>query len=280
MSGEVAVANTARRTGGWIGIAAIALGYVALYTMNYWFPLGNSNYTSRIWDWSQTALTMGACLTVIMSWRDLTRRAVLLGLVLAMLSALSHWLHDTSFSWSLQEGIAVWLCFLAGVILFKEKDVAAVPAFQLPLANIGQSILIGILFAIPLTVINNLYFYVNAGGLQIQNVFSSAFEALSPAIHEEIVFRFFVLALVLNLLKFSTSPRWAMAIAVFLSVVPHSLNHLPDLLLENPIMGLAMLAATSLLFGLPMAILQVRRNLETAISFHWFIDFARFLFGF
>jgi membrane protease YdiL (CAAX protease family) len=62
--------------------------------------------------------------------------------------------------------------------------------------------------------------------------------------------------------------------------VPHSLNHLPDLFLQNPWMGLFMLIATSLLFGLPMALLQLKRNLETAIAFHWFIDFMRFLFGF
>ena len=45
-------------------------------------------------------------------------------------------------------------------------------------------------------------------------------------------------------------------------------------------MGFAMLAATSLLFGLPMAYLQVRKNLEAAVAFHWLIDFARFWFGF
>jgi membrane protease YdiL (CAAX protease family) len=121
---------------------------------------------------------------------------------------------------------------------------------------------------------------MNAGAIQPQNVFYSAFEALSPAIHEEIVYRFFVLALVLHLLKSSASPRLAMIVAVFLAIVPHSLNHLPDLFLENPAMGLFMLTATSLLFGLPMAILQIRKNLETAIAFHWFIDFARFVLGF
>lgn len=40
------------------------------------------------------------------------------------------------------------------------------------------------------------------------------------------------------------------------------------------------MTATSLLFGLPMALLQLRRNLETAIAFHWFIDWIRFLFGY
>jgi len=37
---------------------------------------------------------------------------------------------------------------------------------------------------------------------------------------------------------------------------------------------------TGLLFGLPMAVLQIKKNLESAIAFHWLIDFARFLFGF
>jgi hypothetical protein len=41
-----------------------------------------------------------------------------------------------------------------------------------------------------------------------------------------------------------------------------------------------MLVATSLLFGLPMALLQVKRNLESAMAFHWFIDAFRFAFGY
>jgi membrane protease YdiL (CAAX protease family) len=82
------------------------------------------------------------------------------------------------------------------------------------------------------------------------------------------------------LLKGSHSPRLALTAAVILAVVPHSLNHLPDLFLENATMGFAMLVATSLLFGLPMALLQIKKNLETAIAFHWLIDFMRFLFGF
>lgn len=280
MSEQVAIANAARRTQGYLGVAALALGYVTLYALNYWVPAGNSNYTSRIWNWSQMVLMILAGLALILSRRHLRLRTVLMGLLLAALSTLSHGSRPSSILWSLQEGVAVWLCFSAGVVLFQENELVYIPALQPPLANLGTSILTGILLALPLAVINNLYFYLAAGGFRSQNLFISAFEALSPAIHEEIVFRFFLLALILHLLKYSTSHRLAMAIAIFLSVVPHSLNHLPDLLLENPLMGCALLAATSLLFGLPMALLQIRRNLETAMSFHWFIDFARFLFGF
>lgn len=90
----------------------------------------------------------------------------------------------------------------------------------------------------------------------------------------------FGLALCFTLLRSTTAPRPALLVAVLLAVVPHSLNHLPDLFLVQPVSGLILLLATSLLFGLPMALLQLRRNLETAISFHWFIDAARFLFGY
>lgn len=279
-SKELSISTPVSRNTGWTGIAAIVFLYTALHVLNYWLPIGDWNYTSRIWNWSQIALTVGACLTLIVHRRALTTRAVLLGLALAILSTLAHWLRHPGLWQSVQNGVAVWVCFLAGVLLFKDQETISVPAFHPPLANVGKSIVLGTLAALPLTVINNLYFYLNAGTIRWQNPFFSAFEALSPAIHEEIVFRFFVFALVLNLLKSSTSPRWAMVIAVFLAVVPHSLNHLPDLFLVNPVMGLVMLTATSLLFGLPMALLQIRKNLEAAIAFHWFIDFARFFFGF
>lgn len=270
-----------RRSGaGWFGVAAIALIYAALYATNLLLPLGHTNHMTRIWDWSQMALAATAAVVLILKRRDLTAGAALTGLALAVVSAVSHAQRDPSTLWSTLEGIAVWLCFLAGTALFRDLAAGGVAAFRPPLAAIGRSLAFGALVALPLAAVNNLYFYLNAGGVRFQNVFASAFEALSPAIHEEIVFRFFVLALCLYLLRDSPSQRWATAAAVTLAVVPHSLNHLPALFLENPPMGVFMLVATSLLFGLPMALLQLRRNLETAIAFHWLIDFVRFLFGF
>jgi len=271
--------NDLERRTGWIVVSAILLCYVALYTANILLPLDGRNYTTRIWDWSQTSLMITAGCIIIWRWRSVKLRPTSLGLALAMLSGFSHWQHDPGLSWSSIEGLAVWVCYMGGTLLF-EQQTGSVSAFEPPLSGLGKSIGLGILFALPLVVVNNLYFYLNAGSVHFQNLFASAFEALSPAIHEEIVFRFFVLALVLRLLQSSASRRWGTVAAIFLAVVPHSLNHLPVLFLENPLMGLFLLTATSLLFGLPMALLQIRRNLETAIAFHWFIDFARFLFGF
>jgi hypothetical protein len=280
MHQELSLPARRKQITGWMGIAAIAIGYLALYAINFWIPLGHTNYTTRIWDWSLTALTLVALFVVAAKRRNLDAGTSLLGLVLAAISAFSYSLDYPDFRGSLEEGLAVWVCLLGGVALFRDLKTQVVPAFQPPLTNIGRSLLFGMAVAIPLAAVNNLYFYLNAGEVQFTNVFYSAIEALSPAIHEEIVFRFFVLAVCLSLLKGITSPSLRIFAAIFLAVVPHSLNHLPDLFLQNPLMGLLMLTATSLLFGLPMAWLQVRRNLETAIAFHWFIDFIRFLFGF
>ncbi len=272
---------TEKRESGWIAIGLITLFYAFLYALNFWLPLtGNSSYTTRIWDWSQVGLAVGAALVLLIKWHALEKRNALIGLVLGVLTALSHWLHEPNYLASALQGLAVWLTFVAGTVLFREMKTAGVKSFEPPLSKLGGSLLFGVAVAIPLAVINDLYFYMNSGVVRFQNVFFSAFEALRPGISEESLYRFFVLAFCLSLLRRSEHTRLALLVSIGLAVIPHSLNHLPDLFLDNAPMGLFMLTMTSLLFGLPMALLQVKRNFETAVAFHWFIDFARFLFGY
>ena len=262
---------------GWFYVSLMGLAFISLYLLNYVIPLEQGNYTTRIWNWSEWSLAAGAFVVIILRWRSVTARVILLGVLLGSLSGLSYVLHDFSPLGALSEGCAVFLTFLAGMILFKTLESTRVRAFE---RGLPISLGLGVLFALPLAALNNLYFYLQNGVPRFQNVVSSALEALSPGIHEEVVYRYFVLAACLVLLKHSPRPRLALTAAIVMAVVPHSLLHLPDLFLQNPVMGLSMLVATSLLFGLPMAVLQVKRNLESAISFHWFIDAFRFLFGY
>lgn len=265
---------------GWVGVGVIAAVYASLYALNYILPLQGTNYTTRIWDWSQSALMLAAAVVVVRSWPDLPRRSVLFGLALGLASGLSHYLNDPSVWWNLWQGLGTWVCFVGGVLLFQGQPAPRVAAFEGTPAQIGGSLLFGMALAIPLAILNNVYFAFTSGTSAFQNPLVSAWAAVSPGVHEEVIFRFFVLALCLTLLRSTTARRPAMTAAVFLAVVPHSLNHLPDLFLVQPVSALILLLATSLLFGLPMALLQLRRNLETAISFHWFIDAMRFLFGY
>ncbi len=269
-----------KRVSGWAFVGLMALGFAALYLLNYLLPLSGGSYTTRAWDWAELSLAAGALVVLAYTWRSLDLRTALLGAALALVSGLSRAFGNTSPLDGATEGIAVWLTFCAGAALFRRLKARAVTAFQPPPASILRSLGIGVLFALPLAALNNLFFYFQNGAPHFQSLFSSAFEALSPGIYEEAVYRYFVLAVCFFILKDAASRRWVTVAAVTLAVVPHSLLHLPDLFLDNPAMGLGMLAATSLLFGLPMALLQVRRNYESAAAFHWFIDFMRFLFGY
>ena len=271
---------TTKDVSGWAGVGLLTLAFATLYLLNYLVPLKYTNYTTRIWDWTLLGLAIGAGAVTAFQWRAIRGSTVWIGGVLALVSGLSKYLDDRSLRWGVIEGIAVWLTFIAGTLLFQTLKEHTIAAFRPPLADFARRLGVGILLALPLAVLNNFYFYLQNGAPQFRNILISAAEALSPGIHEEAVFRYFILAVCFTLLRHSAHRRLALATGVALAVIPHSLLHLPDLFLENPGMATGLLAATSLLFGLPMALLQIKRSFESAVVFHWFIDFARFLFGF
>jgi hypothetical protein len=205
---------------------------------------------------------------------------VWVGAALGVISGLGEYLDESILRWSAIEGIAVWLTFIAGTLLFQALKEPTVLAFRPPLPAITRRIGVAILLAIPLAVLNNVFFYLQNGAPQFRKALASAAKALSPGIHEEAVFRYFILAVCFSLLQHTTHRRLALAAAIGMAVIPHSLIHFPDLLLENPGMAVGLFVATSLLFGLPLAVLQIKRSFESAVTFHWFIDFFRFWFGY
>jgi hypothetical protein len=103
--------------------------------------------------------------------------------------------------------------------------------------------------------------------------------ALKPAIMEETAFRLLFMGLALVVLTKVLPRNIAIASAIFMAIVFHSAAHVPDLLMTNPPMALVMVAVTSLLFGLPLALLAYKKDVETAIGFHWVIDAVRFSLG-
>jgi len=58
----------------------------------------------------------------------------------------------------------------------------------------------------------------------------------------------------------------------------HNLMHFDDLWLQAPLTALGLVMA--LIGGLPPTIPALRRDLESAIAFHWIQDVARFLEGY
>jgi hypothetical protein len=144
--------------------------------------------------------------------------------------------------------------------------------------------LIGFIFGagvgMPLAVLNA---YANAwtqGKVFVwQSIPAAALDAFQPAIVEEVISRLALLGVLWLILRPFWPERQAVWLAAGLALLIHTYGHYSDLFVTQPIVALMMGALLGLLWGVPITLLALRRDLESAIGFHWVQDFARFVVG-
>lgn len=103
--------------------------------------------------------------------------------------------------------------------------------------------------------------------------------ALSPVILEEICYRLLLFAYCLSLLKGEIRNKSENFWCYFMMIIPHVLIHTPDTFLTYGILsGVVSVLMISLIFGLPFAILQRKRDLTSAMIAHGTVDVIRFSF--
>jgi membrane protease YdiL (CAAX protease family) len=178
------------------------------------------------------------------------------------------------------DDVVTFLAFLAGSTIRSNNKSVRVSMMDTSWKKALKSFGFGIILSIPLSLFNFLYFAYNHGKINWQNPLVSALQALQPGIGEEIIFRFFIINILYELLKDKLSQKPLIISILAISVIPHSLLHYPDLWLTNISGAIFMMVLTCILFGLPMAYLQCKRDIETSIGFHWFIDPLRAFGGF
>jgi hypothetical protein len=274
-------------------LLAFFASYAALYTLSY--PLGRFSGNpllavplANVFSLCFLALAIVGLLLIIHYRSRIVPGDLLAPLFLAALVWLAiqarYWYNDWTPSVPYYDptfnAVEVFLVSLGAVGLLKAHDVLR---FRLPgndLAATGKSLGLGVLLGIPFAILNVLLF-VFANGEQIvpEDLLTQAIIALKPAIMEEMAFRLLFMALALVVLMKVLPRKIAIASAIFMAIVFHSAAHVPDLLVSNPPMALVMVVVTSLLFGLPMALLAYKKDIETAIGFHWIIDAVRFSLG-
>ncbi len=99
--------------------------------------------------------------------------------------------------------------------------------------------------------------------------------AIQPGIAEEAWGRLLIIPLLYLVFRLAAQPRTAFAIALLFGAYWFAYLHTP--------MGLAGITGTILtgtLYGLPVAYLCLYRDLETAIGWHFAVDFVRFLMAY
>ena len=148
----------------------------------------------------------------------------------------------------------------------------------------GRQALIGFIFGavvgMPLAVLNA---YANAwtqGKVFVwQSIPAAALDAFQPAIVEEVISRLALLGMLWLILRPFWPERQAVWLAAGFALLIHTYGHYSDLFVNQPLVALVMGALLGLLWGVPITLLALRRDLESAIGFHWVQDFARFIVG-
>lgn len=181
---------------------------------------------------------------------------------------------------ALLRGIFTTFATLGGLVIMRQDG--PVP-FQAAMGNWRKSdgaILLGLAIGLPLAIVNVFALRFTQGqALQWQNPSAALLDALQPGIVEEVIYRFALWGLLWLALQNSLAEK-ATWFSGLLAMLIHTYSHFDDLLIQSPLMALAMGTALALFWGLPPLLLARRRGLEAAIAFHWIQDVARFWAGY
>ncbi|HQV95234.1 MAG TPA: CPBP family glutamic-type intramembrane protease, partial [Anaerolineales bacterium] len=146
--------------------------------------------------------------------------------------------------------------------------------------GMSRGILIGFFIGLPLAVFNVFALqFTQRQPIQWQHPPSALLDALQPGITEEVIYRFATWGLLWLVLR-NDLPTQAVWVTGLLVTLIHGYAHFDDLFLQSPLTALGMGAIITLLWGLPPMLLARHQGLESAITFHWIQDVARFVAGF
>ena len=279
--------NLIQRYGGLfllvIGILIIFIGSILV---------ADTYQISNLFDYFDTITVLGCVVVLVKNHKTLKSSDWLLGMSVAIIVGVGM-NFKTLYSpypffgivkgnlWqSLIRSSYTLLAILGGLIIMRQGGPVQFRIANSEWKKSGKSILVGLMIGLPLAVINIFALQITENQPVIwQHPFAALLDALQPAIVEELIYRFALLGLFWKVLHVSI-PKQAAWISGLLVLFIHNFAHLGDLFLENPLLALGMGTVMSIIWGLPETLLALRRDIDSAISFHYIQDFTRFISGF
>ena len=218
-------------------------------------------------DWT-TALILGAVIGAGMLFATLFTPYPFLGIV-----------HD-NIGQAWVRGLFTFLATLGGLAIMGQGGPVQLHAANGNWKGMSRGILIGFFVGLPLAVFNVFALqFTQRQPIQWQHPPSALLDALQPGITEEVIYRFATWGLLWLVLR-NDLPTQAVWVTGLLVTLIHGYAHFDDLFLQSPLTALGMGAIITLLWGLPPMLLARHQGLESAITFHWIQDVARFVAGF
>jgi CAAX amino terminal protease family. len=256
------------------------ISFLIIFVLNLIIPISFfkiPSYTSRMWLIFQIYV-MGFAIFILIKER-LPRKNIIIGsLVLGVLTVLNNPMVSV---WNALIFMCTVLTFMASSSIFQKSEDFISLFFNFSKNGILKSIGIGIIAGVILAFINLLL----SGNQQMNMNISIHYFLLSlnPGIFEEVSFRLFMYAFCIYLLNGKANTRKENIWCYIIMVIPHVLIHTPDMFFRNGFFHLdasvfVTIVMLSLIFGLPFALLQKKRDLSSAMIAHGLVDFVRFCF--
>ncbi len=226
--------------------------------------------------WHMLSLSILLALAIIVVWRKrLTRKLIAAGVMTTVvLLGVEHLLSD-DWGNGLITSVGAGLMAVAGALLLDHTRLTHVRLLEGDFLAGVKSFLWGCALALPPALLNALSMR-QAPPSEFDLMFDQwwkAFYALQPGILEEVWARLLLTTLLYALLRPLSAghPRRAVVGAMLLAATIHGLAHFP-MSLNSPMEAIYV----TLMYGIPLALVYVKRDLETAMAYHFFIDFVRF----
>lgn len=246
--------------------------FASLFILNF-FIKTDIGATQMMW------LVLAFCVTVLsiimLAKNKLpNKKQMLISLLFGILMFVAY--QGVGFS-SIEAFIVTTLCSMAFFSIFNKYEDNSIKLLK---DKSVKSALISILIGIAVGVVWGIFNLLLSNGELNLNITLSCFStALSPAIYEEISYRAFIFAVCLYFLKGEIATKKEKLTCWFMMIIPHVMIHTPEMFITDGIAsGIVGIFLLSLLFGLPFAFLQRKRDLTSAMIAHGVVMIIRFCF--
>lgn len=230
------------------------------------------------------ALPVIAVLTLAVLKRPVDKREGLYASALALVAGVTGlsagWITDffTPIVWSILQVSLVLLCLPAGWSILRStglrQDGVGTSRFLSEGTGAAfRSFMMGIIIALPWA-----FFNVLLGGASEETWVREWWQpiiALQPGISEEAWGRIFLVPLLFLVFRQVSGPRAAFTAALYVVAYWFAYLHTP-----GGMDGIASTVIIGTLYGLPVSYLCLYRDLETAIGWHFWVDFVKFAVAF
>ncbi|MCD1295090.1 hypothetical protein CUJ83_08775 [Methanocella sp. CWC-04] len=274
-------------------LSAFIVLFIAIYAL--WYPLAvlrNYPYSSIFFYSPNQMIYLALSVTGIWAAfkyrKNIDSMCIIVGLLFASLIWVSTqakywyngWISSIPYYEPTVYAVMAFVMVTGAIGLLRSHKVLNFNMSEGNAAGALKGFLFGALIGIPIAIMNVLMIIcVNGDTAAVQNIFYQALQALRPGIMEEVAYRLIFFAISLTVLLKYLPKNVAVLSSIFMAAAFHAAIHVPELFAQNIVAAMVMTIVMSVLFGLPMAILAYKKDIETAIGFHWVIDALRFSLG-